>query len=114
MLSSYTVAVYGLTWRNTSSWCNSKRDTGTTVEHGIKLAATESNCEDISGVQKYWTWSAGLIQVDADYKFSVCGCRQSMFKAKRREQRYKAWHANCKLTCPRNVTKINGFSAGLM
>ena len=107
------VAAYGLTWRNTSTWCQANKD-ATTLEHDLKLAVPEDCNQDKCLPQIYYAWTAGVVKVSADYAFSICGCKQTIWKGSRRGQHYRIYNAHLP-DCPSSATPLDvGYTAGLI
>jgi len=116
----YKPEEFGLAWRNSSTWCKNKINGGKNsisitkgdLEFGTKLYSKEpypTGGKDVTKQQVYIVWMAGIIKQKADYEYHVCGCRQAVWKGKRRAQVYTNGQF---MQCPAQATMVNGVEMG--
>ena len=82
------------------------------LEFGMKLLTKEPyprGALDMTKQQVYIVWMAGIIKQQADYKYHVCGCRQAVWKGKRRGQVYTNGQF---VKCPAQHKKVDGIELG--
>lgn len=137
-------AAYGLEWRNTPTWCLNKIDPSwsperqvnsasfpngidikpefgmkrVSAEGKITVSGTQIYNPDTSNQEVYVHWAAGVFKAKEGlgYGLHICGCKQSIWKAKRRGQEYqKASSAEIRAQafhCPANATLMDGVMMG--
>ena len=99
-------AAFNLDWRATETWCAANRDGA--MEYGsIRLNRETTNLA--TDAEEFLVYEAGVKKVVGDNSYSVCGCKQTVFKMKRRKEHYGT---SSTLTCPDTATTVNGVSAG--
>lgn len=107
----YEPEKYGISWRNTDTWCEANKDSG---KLELNLANRFAQQTEYRGyvaqhndVSMYWTYMAGVIKtvmVDDNGSSNkyICGCKQTGTYMKRRAQHYT--HDIPKVSCPANRT----------